>query len=93
MNKKVKFEQMEHYGFGPNVMQKTRICQYCSTLVTDGASVCPVCRNKLPGATLFAWYKKQHKVCGYCKTVLADDSEYCPQCGRPVKKASAAEKE
>lgn len=84
MTQKMKLQELEHYGFGPNVMRKTKLCPACGTLVTDGVAQCPKCREALPELTLFAWYAGQHSTCAYCRTLLSADAQYCPQCGRRV---------
>ncbi len=85
MTKRLKFEELEQFGFGPNVMRKTRLCPACGTLVTDGTGQCPRCRKELPELTLFAWYAGQHSTCAYCQTLLSPDCQYCPHCGRRVR--------
>lgn len=86
MTQKMKLQELERYGFGPNVMRRTKLCPACGTLVTDGAAQCPKCQKELPELTLFAWYAGQHSVCARCKTILSGDSRYCPQCGKRVEK-------
>lgn len=83
MTRKLKFDQLADYGFGPKVMEKTKFCPHCSYLVENGESACPQCGEKLPDLTLFAWYEQQHKCCPHCGTVMAENCRYCPQCGKP----------
>lgn len=87
MTQKMKLQELERYGFGPNVMRRTKLCLACGTLVTDGGEQCPNCRTELPELTLFAWYAGQHSTCAYCKTLLSSDAQYCPQCGRRIRTA------
>lgn len=87
MTQAAKMKQLERYGFGPNVMRRTKLCPVCGTLVTNGAAQCPGCRNELPKLTLFEWYAGQHNTCAYCRTLLSSDTQYCPHCGRRIRKA------
>lgn len=84
MTKKVRFRNLERFGFGPNVMKKLRVCPRCGQAVKTRADTCPECGEKLPGETLFDRYKRQHKCCSECDTVLAADSLYCPNCGKQI---------
>lgn len=84
MTQKLKLEQLEHYGFGPKIMQKTKICPHCSGLVTNGESRCPSCGRQVPDFTLFAWYVERHNRCPRCGTVLAKDALYCLHCGKHI---------
>ena len=80
----VRFKNLERFGFGPNVMKKTRVCVRCGRMARTRAGVCPSCGEKLPGETLFDRYKKQHASCPQCDTVLTSDAHYCPNCGTAV---------
>lgn len=91
MTKRLRAEQLERYGFGPEIMQKTKICPCCSGLVTNGENICPVCGRALPGLTLFAWYMQQHEVCSSCGTVVSGDGSYCPHCGKLLRKPNGTE--
>ena len=75
---------MEDYGFGPNVMKKTKVCARCGKMVSASAKTCPDCGEKLSSETLFDRYKRQHKCCPDCDTVLTPDSLYCPNCGKQI---------
>jgi len=75
---------MEDYGFGPNVMKKTKVCARCGKKVRANAKTCPDCGEKLSSETLFDRYKRQHKCCPNCDTVLTPDSLYCPNCGKQI---------
>ena len=77
---KFRFSQLEHFGFGPNVMKSSRVCSNCGFLAKSSASFCPECGGGLP-ETLFDLYKRQHESCPQCDTVLAPGSRYCPECG------------
>ena len=78
---KLRYSNMEHFGFGPNVMMKNKVCTKCGKTVKASAEYCPACGRKLSAETLFALYKRQHKCCPDCDTILAPDSKYCPNCG------------
>ena len=84
MTQKVRFRQLERYGFGPNVMMKTKVCARCGKLVRASARTCPECGERLSSETLFDRYKRQHQCCCECDTVLAPGSLYCSNCGTAV---------
>lgn len=81
MTQKVRFKNLERFGFGPNVMKKLRVCPRCGQAVRSRADLCPGCNEKLPRETLFDRYKRQHRCCCDCDTVLTPDARYCPNCG------------
>jgi len=58
-----KFTDLESYGFGPNIMKKTRICSKCGRAINTSENICPVCGNQLNVFTLYDWYKKMHASC------------------------------
>ena len=89
MTQKTRFKNMEDFGYGPNVMRKTKVCSKCGQVIKATASYCPDCGEQLPKETLFDRYKRQHACCPDCDTVLAADSLYCPNCGKPVLKKSS----
>lgn len=78
---KIRYRNMEDFGFGPNVMKKTKICAKCGRMAEANARTCPECGERLSGETLFDRYKRQHKCCPDCDTVLTEDAKYCPHCG------------
>ena len=86
MTQKVRFRNLERFGFGPNVMKKLRVCQRCGRTVKSRADICPDCGERLPRETLFDRYKRKHLSCPDCDTVLTSDALYCPNCGRMVTK-------
>ena len=86
MTQKVRFKNLEHFGFGPNVMKKLRVCPRCGQMVKSRAGTCPECGEKLPKETLFDRYKRKHLSCPNCDTVLTSDALYCPNCGSMVTK-------
>lgn len=82
MTQRLKHEQLEQFGFGPGIMRKTKLCPYCSSLVTNGGRTCPSCGKAVPELTLLRWYEQQHSRCLHCGTVLREDARYCPHCGK-----------
>ena len=60
MTQKVRFKILENFGFGPNVMKKSKVCVRCGQLVKTRSAVCPECGEKLPRETLFDRYKKSN---------------------------------
>ena len=93
MIQKARLKNLEHFGFGPNVMKKTKICSQCGRVAKANSSYCSKCSERLPPETLFDCYKKQHTCCPNCDTVLAPGSQYCPNCGEQILlKAAGNEK-
>ena len=86
MTQKVRFRNLERFGFGPNVMKKLRVCPRCGQTVKSRADTCPDCGDRPPKETLFDRYKRKHLSCPDCDTVLTADAMYCPNCGRMVTK-------
>lgn len=86
MTQKVRFRNLERFGFGPNVMKKLRVCPRCGQTVKSRADICPDCGERLPNETLFDRYKRKHLSCPDCDTVLTSDAMYCPNCGSMVTK-------
>jgi len=84
MTREVRFRDMERYGFGPNVMKKTKICAKCGQISKKSAIICQSCKALLPRGTLYDRYRSQHPCCSKCGTVLANDAKYCPQCGKQI---------
>jgi RNA polymerase subunit RPABC4/transcription elongation factor Spt4 len=81
---KLRYRNMEDFGFGPNVMKKTKVCDRCSKMVGANVKTCPECGEKLSSETLFDRYKRLHKCCPDCDKVLSADSQYCPNCGKQI---------
>lgn len=93
MTQKARYIQLEQYGYGPNIMKKTKVCVKCGQIAQANAKICPACSEKLPTETLYDRYKRQHKCCPDCDTVFAADSQYCPNCGKQIlRKAVGYEK-
>jgi len=84
LTEKVRFKNLERFGFGPNIMKKLRVCPRCGKTVRSKASDCPECGEKLPLDTLFDRYKRRHKCCPECDTILTPDAQYCSNCGKQV---------
>lgn len=84
MTQKLRFKQLEKFGFGPNVMKKNKVCPRCGKLVGARLTVCPDCNERLSSETLFDRYKRRHLNCFHCDNVLPPGSRYCPICGKPV---------
>ena len=84
VTQELRFKNLEHYGFGPNVMKNTKVCPNCGRMVGAKNRTCPECQKRLSRETLFDQYKRQHLCCPDCDTVLAPDSMYCPNCGKAV---------
>lgn len=93
MTQKTRFKNMEDFGYGPNVMRKTKVCSKCGQVIKATASYCPDCGEQLPKETLFDRYKRQHACCPDCDTVLAPDSLYCPNCGKEVMRKAVGYQE
>lgn len=79
-----KMQAMEYFGFGPEVMKKTRVCPKCGKPAESERIFCKECGCRLPKETLYDLYKERHKICSNCKTVLGKEMEYCPQCGMKI---------
>jgi len=86
---KLKNLQLEQYGFGPNVMKKTKVCPDCGQLARARSMICSRCGARLPFATLFDSYKRRHPCCPQCSTILTADTKYCPHCGQITNTANA----
>ena len=89
MTQKLRFQTLERFGFGPNVMKMTRICPRCAQAVKTKADVCPECGERLPRETLFDRYKRQHRSCPDCDAILSRDCQYCPNCGKQLLQKAA----
>jgi len=85
MTQKLRFKNLEQFGFGPNVMKKTKVCTKCGQIAKAGSLFCRSCGAFLPRETLYDRYRRNHRCCTGCGTVLTDDAKYCPQCGRKTR--------
>ncbi len=77
------------FGFGTDVMKATTVCTNCNLMESTKKLFCSKCQARLPRATLYDYYKAQHKNCSSCGTVLSDSMNYCPKCGVRVKELEA----
>ena len=93
MTEKTKNIQLEQYGFGPNVMKKTKVCLKCGQLSRKRSMICTQCGSWLPFATLFDSYKRRHPCCPQCSTILTADTKYCPHCGQLINTVDTNNKE
>lgn len=90
MTEKGKFIYLEHFGFGPNVMRKTKVCSVCGQITKRHTKNCPHCGTKLSSETLYDKYKEKHICCPFCDRVLRDDSNYCQHCGNRITPVTMA---
>ena len=86
---KARYAALEQFGFGPNVMKKTKVCTKCGQMGSAASSTCHACGEKLPDMTLYDLYKKQHACCPACDTAFSPGSQYCPNCGKRITGPSA----
>lgn len=82
---RLRSENMEHYGFGPAVMKKMKVCQNCGAVAWADQQFCKECGKRLPKVTLYQRYREKHRCCPVCENVVADTMQYCPQCGTQIK--------
>ena len=74
------YNELEEYGFGPNVMKNNKVCSNCGIVVSVELENCNICGTHLPEETLFIKYISLHKVCPVCNCVVKVNANYCPQC-------------
>ena len=79
-----RYSNLETFGFGPNVMKKTKVCSKCGLMMKAEVKICPECGKPMTEKTLFDQYKGRHDCCPECDTVLSFDSMYCPNCGKQI---------
>ena len=91
MTKEIYFRNLEQYGFGPNVMKKTKVCPKCGQIAKKSSFFCRSCGAFLPRETLYDRYRRQHTCCVGCGTVLTKDAKYCPHCGLKTRLNAACE--
>lgn len=74
------YNELEEFGFGPNVMKKNKVCSECGAIVSAELENCNFCGAKLPKETLFIKYISLHKICPVCNCVVKSDANFCSQC-------------
>ena len=84
VTEKLRNLQLEQFGFGPNVMKKTKVCTKCGQIAKARSVICAQCGAPLPFTTLFDSYRRRHTCCPNCNTVLTSDARYCPHCGKSI---------
>ena len=75
------------FGFGADVMKTTTVCTKCNSMESVSNKLCSKCGSKLPRASLYDYYRAQHRSCPDCDSVLSESMAYCPKCGMEIKKA------
>ena len=80
-HEKIRLENMNYYGFGPEAMKKIKVCRDCGASVNSELLFCDKCGSSLPSESLYMLYVHNHFVCTKCKTVVNAEYKYCPQCG------------
>ena len=91
MTKEIYFRNLEQFGYGPNVMKKTKVCPKCGQIAKKGSFFCRSCGAFLTRETLYDHYRRQHRCCAGCGTVLAADARFCPHCGAKTRLDAAGE--
>lgn len=79
----------DQYGFGVEVMKRTKVCGQCGAAQDCSRYVCIRCGAKLPQQTLFHIYQQRHRLCAVCDTVLASRMKFCPHCGAQIDQSGA----
>ena len=54
-----RYNLLENYGFGPNVMKKKKICLKCRNVSNANEEQCLICGETLPEETLFDQYNQK----------------------------------
>ncbi len=85
MIKEIHFRNLEQFGFGPNVMNKIKICPKCGQISKKGSFFCRSCGAFFTRETLYDHYRRQHRCCAGCGTVLTADARFCPYCGAKTR--------
>ena len=79
------------YGFGPETMERRKICKECGRANLAQNTHCIDCGAMLPEETLLDFYRSRHRCCPGCGVAVTDIAVYCPECGTRLPKADAAE--
>lgn len=82
--RKVVLTDPYEFGYGPRIMQETKVCLHCGNSEDALKRICSRCGQTLPDQTLYQIYLSRHKKCSACDTVLAPYMRYCPHCGMCV---------
>jgi len=72
----------ESYGFGNEIMKRTKVCSGCGNIESSERRVCRKCRARLPEKSLFEMHRDRNQLCSVCDTILKPYMEFCPQCGK-----------
>ncbi len=88
MTKGIHFQNLEQFGFGPNVMKQIKICPKCGQIAKKYSVFCRSCGAFLTRKTLYDDYRRKHRCCTECGTVLTADARFCPHCGREKRPVS-----
>lgn len=80
-------ENMNRYGFGPETMQRQKVCKACGTVNEVEKKYCTDCGSALPSATLFDLYRLLHPSCPSCHAIVSTSYRYCPSCGKLLKQS------
>ena len=79
----------KEFGFGPEVMKKSKVCRLCGCTCSRNQRYCEECGAVLPRETLFDLYKSRHMYCPVCDTVVSDRAVFCPKCGTGLRNETA----
>lgn len=82
---KAHYDELEEYGFGPNIMKKIKVCSNCGSVNSSEFEICNICESILPQETLFQKYVSMHKMCSECGCIVRVEAKYCPQCRALLK--------
>ena len=86
MSQMLRRENMIRYGFGPEVMKRTKVCIRCGQKGDADRQFCVGCGERLPDTTLYDFYRGIHSYCPICDTVVTQTTQFCPKCGTKIKK-------
>lgn len=79
-------ESMRRFGFGPDVMKRTKVCRVCGSSCAAAETYCHACDAILPRETLYDQYKAHHLSCPRCDTVVSSTYLFCPKCGNYLRR-------
>ena len=81
------------FGFGPETMQRCKLCPSCGRANSADRTDCADCGAALPSRTLYDFYLSRHRCCPGCGVAVTSIAEYCPECGARLPKAGATQRE